>query len=136
MDALDADTTRCAYERSFENIPEPMRKTLTYDRYRAINSVDTTDRALGALSLDDTLNFVRGFMLFSLLANLAEDRQGLAHENGASVEEARAQLQNEGVTDAAMLEMLSASLTVPVLTAHPTRCGAKVSSIIKTVLPH
>ena len=32
MDALDADTTRCAFERSFENIPELMRKTLTYDR--------------------------------------------------------------------------------------------------------
>jgi IS30 family transposase len=32
MDGLDAETTRCAFERSFENIPEPMRKTLTYDR--------------------------------------------------------------------------------------------------------
>ena len=32
MDSLDADTTRCAFERSFENVPEPMRKTLTYDR--------------------------------------------------------------------------------------------------------
>jgi IS30 family transposase len=32
MDGLDADTTRCAFERSFENVPEPMRKTLTYDR--------------------------------------------------------------------------------------------------------
>ena len=32
MDGLDADTTRCAFERSFENIPEPLRKTLTYDR--------------------------------------------------------------------------------------------------------
>jgi transposase, IS30 family len=32
MDALDAETTRCAFERSFENIPETMRKTLTYDR--------------------------------------------------------------------------------------------------------
>ena len=32
MDALDADTTRCAFERSFENVPEPMRKSLTYDR--------------------------------------------------------------------------------------------------------
>jgi transposase, IS30 family len=32
MDALDADTTRCAFERSFENVPEPLRKTLTYDR--------------------------------------------------------------------------------------------------------
>jgi transposase, IS30 family len=32
MDALDADTTRCAFERAFENIPEALRKTLTYDR--------------------------------------------------------------------------------------------------------
>jgi IS30 family transposase len=32
MDALDAETTRCAFERSFENVPEPLRKTLTYDR--------------------------------------------------------------------------------------------------------
>jgi hypothetical protein len=32
MDALDADTTRCAFERAFDNIPAPFRKTLTYDR--------------------------------------------------------------------------------------------------------
>ena len=32
MDALDADTTRCAFEKSFENVPEPFRKSLTYDR--------------------------------------------------------------------------------------------------------
>jgi len=32
MDALDAETTRCAFERSFENVPEALRKTLTYDR--------------------------------------------------------------------------------------------------------
>ena len=32
MDALDAETTRCAFERSFENVPEPFRKSLTYDR--------------------------------------------------------------------------------------------------------
>ena len=32
MDGLDADTTRCAFERSFEDIPEHLRKTLTYDR--------------------------------------------------------------------------------------------------------
>jgi IS30 family transposase len=32
MDALDADTTRCAFERAFENIPATFRKTLTYDR--------------------------------------------------------------------------------------------------------
>ena len=32
MDALDAETTRCAFERAFEDIPAAFRKTLTYDR--------------------------------------------------------------------------------------------------------
>ena len=32
MDGLDADTTRCAFEAAFENVPEPFRKSLTYDR--------------------------------------------------------------------------------------------------------
>ena len=32
MEGLDSDTTRCAFERAFEDIPEPLRKTLTYDR--------------------------------------------------------------------------------------------------------
>lgn len=32
MEGLDADTTRCAFERAFEQIPASLRKTLTYDR--------------------------------------------------------------------------------------------------------
>ena len=32
MDALDAETTRCAFERAFDQIPASLRKTLTYDR--------------------------------------------------------------------------------------------------------
>lgn len=32
MDALDAETTRCAFEAAFDNVPEPLRKSLTYDR--------------------------------------------------------------------------------------------------------
>ena len=32
MDALDADTTRCAFERTFDQIPASLRKTMTYDR--------------------------------------------------------------------------------------------------------
>ena len=35
------------------------------------------DLRLGQLDLDDTLAFVRGFGLFSMLANLAEDREGM-----------------------------------------------------------
>jgi IS30 family transposase len=32
MDGLDAETTRCAFERAFDQIPASLRKTLTYDR--------------------------------------------------------------------------------------------------------
>jgi phosphoenolpyruvate carboxylase len=100
-------------------------RSTSVDRHRGIDGADTSDRGLGALSLDDTLNFVRGFMLFSLLANLAEDRQGLAQEEGATVEEAYARLQSEGVSDAEIAALLSNSLIVPVLTAHPTEVRRK-----------
>ena len=32
MDALDADTTRSAFEAAFDDVPVTMRKSLTYDR--------------------------------------------------------------------------------------------------------
>jgi phosphoenolpyruvate carboxylase len=100
-------------------------RSTSVDRYRGIDGADSSDRGLGALSLDDTLDFVRGFMLFSLLANLAEDRQGLAKEEGASFEEALLRLREEGVDDDTLLELLANSLIVPVLTAHPTEVRRK-----------
>lgn len=100
-------------------------RSTSVDRFRGVEGAEASDRGLGALSLDDTLNFVRGFMLFSLLANLAEDRQGLAHEEGATVAEAFARLQAEGVSAEAVMEMLARSLIVPVLTAHPTEVRRK-----------
>jgi transposase, IS30 family len=32
MDGLDAETTRCAFERAFDNIPDALRNSLTHDR--------------------------------------------------------------------------------------------------------
>jgi phosphoenolpyruvate carboxylase len=57
-------------------------RAASVDRYRGVAGAATVDRGLDALNLDDTLAFVRGFMLFSMLANLAEDRQGAAHHAG------------------------------------------------------
>ena len=100
-------------------------RSTSVDRFRKLEGADASDRGLGALSLDDTLNFVRGFMLFSLLANLAEDREGLAHEAGATVAEACARLEAEGVPLEDIRDMLGRSLIVPVLTAHPTEVRRK-----------
>ncbi|MDB5692959.1 MAG: phosphoenolpyruvate carboxylase [Alphaproteobacteria bacterium] len=94
------------------------------DRYRGL-PVDAADLGLGALSLDDTLAFVRGFMLFSMLANLAEDRQGVAQEPGATFAEALAALSEKGIDEAAVAELLDRALIVPVLTAHPTEVRRK-----------
>ena len=49
-------------------------RSTSVDRHRGVAGADTVDRGLDALTLDETLDFVRGFMLFSMLANLAEDR--------------------------------------------------------------
>ena len=46
---------------------------------------EAADLGLEAMSLDEAAAFTRGFMMFSMLANLAEDRQGVAAEPGADV---------------------------------------------------
>ena len=86
---------------------------------------DVVDMSLGALSLDDTLAFVRGFMLFSMLANLAEDRQGVAAEAGAEMSEAVAELEKLGVPRAKIAAFMDGALIAPVLTAHPTEVRRK-----------
>ena len=105
-----------------------------YERTEAIRSASVerhrgADRPLGAgleaLSLDETLAFVRGFMLFSMLANLAEDRQGVAAEPGADVAQALARLRAAGVDDARIAALLERALIAPVLTAHPTEVRRK-----------
>ena len=100
-------------------------RAASVDRARGIQGADLADTGLDALSLDDTLSFVRGFMLFSMLANLAEDRQGVAAEPGADVASAVARLESHGVSHDAVLDLLAHSLIVPVLTAHPTEVRRK-----------
>jgi phosphoenolpyruvate carboxylase len=110
-------------ERLFE-ATETIRKA-SVERHRdASEGKPGDDRAvdlsLEKLSLDETLDFVRGFMLFSMLANLAEDRQGIAAEDGADLASAIAQLESEGVTRTQIRALLDHALIAPVLTAHPT----------------
>jgi phosphoenolpyruvate carboxylase len=100
-------------------------RSASVDRHRGIAGADSIDPGLGSLNLDDTLDFVRSFMLFSMLANLAEDRQGVATETGADVEHAIAKLKEHGVDSARIAELLDHALVAPVLTAHPTEVRRK-----------
>ena len=101
-------------------------RAASVDRHRGVGG--TVDTGLEALNLDDTIAFVRGFMLFSLLANLAEDRQSNLQEGGVTLAEAVERLQAEGISAEQVGELLGQSLIVPVLTAHPT--GVRRKSMI------
>jgi phosphoenolpyruvate carboxylase len=108
---------------------ETIRKA-SVERHRGLAEGRTDDHAavdlsLEKLSLDETLDFVRGFMLFSMLANLAEDRQGIAAEHGADLASAIAQLEAEGIDRTQVRALLDHALIVPVLTAHPTEVRRK-----------
>ncbi|MBW6528866.1 phosphoenolpyruvate carboxylase [Sphingomonas sp. RHCKR7] len=99
-------------------------RSASVERHRG-NGQGSPDVGLGALDLDETLDFVRGFMLFSMLANLAEDRQGIAAEEGADVAAALQRLAEEGVDRDQVLALLDRALIAPVLTAHPTEVRRK-----------
>ena len=88
-------------------------------------AVDHTDTGLNALSLDDTVAFTRGFMLFSMLANLAEDRQGMGSEPEATLAQTLARLEAHGIARDEVVSLLDGALVVPVLTAHPTEVRRK-----------
>ncbi|MGB3710814.1 MAG: phosphoenolpyruvate carboxylase [Erythrobacter sp.] len=83
------------------------------------------DLELDQLALDETLAFVRGFGLFSMLANLSEDREAMAADIDTSFSEAVAQLRSHGIGADTVLELLNQALIVPVLTAHPTEVRRK-----------
>ncbi len=110
-------------EELFKRI-EYIRST-SVDRARGVAGAGAVDRGLDRLTLDETLDFTRGFMLFSMLANLAEDRQGVEAEKHADVASALERLAAEGIGRDQVMALLDHALVVPVLTAHPTEVRRK-----------
>ncbi|HTD74805.1 MAG TPA: phosphoenolpyruvate carboxylase [Steroidobacteraceae bacterium] len=100
-------------------------RAASVDRYRGIANPRGLPAGWESLSLDETVAFVRSFMLFSMLANLAEDRQGVAAEKDSTLASALSFLASQGVTLAQAAELLELALITPVLTAHPTEVMRK-----------
>ena len=100
-------------------------RSTSVDRYRGIRGADAVDTGLERLTLDETLSFVRGFMLFSMLANLAEDRQSRAGQQWPTLTSAVKELEDKGVDRARIADLLDHGLIRPVLTAHPTEVRRK-----------
>ena len=110
-------------EELFKRI-EYIRAT-SVDRHRGVAGASAIDSGLDRLTLDETLDFVRGFMLFSMLANLAEDRQGVATEKDADVAAVLERLAKAGIGREPVMALLDHALVSPVLTAHPTEVRRK-----------
>jgi len=100
-------------------------RAASVDRYRGIANPRGLAPNWEALSLDETVAFVRSFMLFSMLANLAEDRQGTAVEKESTLASTLAFLDAQGVSSSQAAGLLDRALIVPVLTAHPTEVMRK-----------
>jgi phosphoenolpyruvate carboxylase len=100
-------------------------RAASVDRFRGIANPRTLTAGLETLSLDETVAFVRSFMLFSMLANLAEDRQGGAANREDTMAAALAILRSQGLTAEQVVGQLNQTLITPVLTAHPTEVMRK-----------
>jgi phosphoenolpyruvate carboxylase len=95
------------------------------DRFRGISNPRGLDAGLDKLTLDETVAFARSFMLFSMLANLAEDRQGVTAEKQSTLATTLGYLKSQGVDAKRASDLLESALIVPVLTAHPTEVMRK-----------
>ncbi len=100
-------------------------RAASVDRYRGIANPRGLSAGLDTLSLDETVAFARSFMLFSMLANLAEDRQGVTIEKGSTLASTLEYLRSQGIDTRRAVELLDSALIVPVLTAHPTEVMRK-----------
>lgn len=114
--------------RAFEKIEGARAASVASHRTPGPDASALLGERLGRLSLDDTIRFVRGFLLFSLLANLAEDRNTVPVGNDeATMAGALAALAHAGVSKTDVLALLDGALIAPVLTAHPTEVRRKSS---------
>jgi phosphoenolpyruvate carboxylase len=100
-------------------------RAASVDRHRGIANPRGLAAGWETLTLDETVAFVRSFMLFSMLANLAEDRQGTSAEEGSSLASALQLLHAQGIHAGRITSFLERALVTPVLTAHPTEVMRK-----------
>lgn len=100
-------------------------RAASVDRFRGIANPRTLTGGLETLSLDETVAFVRSFMLFSMLANLAEDRQGGVVSREDTMAAALGILHSQGLETEQVVAQLNRTLIAPVLTAHPTEVMRK-----------
>src|ERR1700749_5077430 len=72
-------------------------RAASVDRYRGISNPRGLSTGLDTLSLDETVALAPSSMLFSMLANLAEDRQGVTSEKVTTLLSTLEYLKSQGI---------------------------------------
>jgi phosphoenolpyruvate carboxylase len=117
----------------FDRIEAVRVASVGYHRHAGARGSAELERLLADLSLDDAVGLAHGFAVFSLLANVAEDRAGKRRARSQSAEGARAdtpegalaRLESAGRSIDDVRVLLSEALISPVLTAHPSEVRRK-----------
>lgn len=122
----------------YDKIEAVRQASVAYHRDPASHPAKRLERLLTELDLDEAVGLAHGFAVFSLLANIAEDRAGkrraqtqtlAALDPGSAradtLEGALARLAAAGKTPADARALLADALISPVLTAHPSEVRRK-----------
>lgn len=117
----------------YDRIEAVRQASVAWHRNAGAEDARRLEGLLGELSLDQAVGLAHGFAVFSLLANVAEDRAGKrrAREQSAAgarpdtPEGALERLKAAGRTPADARDLLADALISPVLTAHPSEVRRK-----------
>jgi phosphoenolpyruvate carboxylase len=117
----------------YDRIEAVRQASVAWHRDEGPEDAARLERLLGELSLDQAVGLAHGFAVFSLLANVAEDRAGKRRAREQAAAGARAdtpegalqRLAEAGVPATAARDLLAGALISPVLTAHPSEVRRK-----------
>lgn len=117
----------------FDRIEAVRQASVAWHRDPAAADASRLEALLGELSLDQAVGLAHGFAVFSLLANIAEDRAGRLRAHDEARAGARRDtpggvlkaLGEAGRTVADVRGVLAGALISPVLTAHPSEVRRK-----------
>ena len=120
-------------EALFEHVEAVRQASVAYHRDPASHPAKRLEKLLTAMSVDQAAGLAHGFALFSLLANIAEDRatrrraqhQAEAGARPDTPEGALLRLADQKIDKAAVRALLDEALISPVLTAHPSEVRRK-----------
>lgn len=117
----------------YDRIEAVRQASVAWHRDAGSADAERLEALLGELSLDQAVGLAHGFAVFSLLANVAEDRAGQRRARLQTAEGDRpdtadgalARLEAAGRTTADARDLLAGALISPVLTAHPSEVRRK-----------